>query len=191
MNGKILTKGNTLLFICALSVAACGGRGEYAAKDDEAPRSGPANRYDPEAEGLFGEGGFSLGRLANGSLLNPGRSQADGAATPVNKFLWQASLDTLSFMPLSSTDPFTGVIATDWSATPEAPGERFKVTVYMGSPELSATSLKVAVYRQERDASGTWVQRAVDPETPRKLEDAILLRARQIRVAELEAENTG
>ena len=175
----------------ALLIAGCGGNGELAAKKDEAPRSGPTNRYDPEAEGLFGEGGFTLGKLASGNLFG-GRGDAErGSATPINRFLWQASLDTLSFMPLASTDPFTGVIATDWSSTEAAPGERFKVTVYLNSPRLSATSVKVAVYRQVRDAGGNWVQTAIDPETPRRIEDSILTRARQIRVAELSEDDAG
>ena len=174
----------------ALLVGACGG-GDLSAKKDNAPRSGPQNRYDPEAEGLFGEGGFTLGRLASGTLLGGNSRDAEGSATPVNRFLWQASLDTLSFMPLASTDPFTGVIATDWSSTPSSPGERFKVTVYLTNPKLAATSLKVAVYRQVQNGTGTWVQTDVDPATPRQIEDAILTKARQLRVAALEEENAG
>ena len=79
-------------------------------------------------------------------------SRRKASSLPVNKFLWQASLDTLSFLPLASTDPFTGVIATDWGAAPNQPGERFKVTAYMLSPALAASSLRVAVYREVRDA---------------------------------------
>lgn len=169
-------------------VVACDGN--YSAKKEVGPRSGPQNRYDPNAEGLFGEGGFTFGKLASGELLD-GDAAAKGSAAPVNKFLWQASLDTVSFMPLASTDPFTGVIATDWSSTEAAPGERFKVTIYLTSPELSATSVNVAVYRQIRDDSGNWIQTAVDPATPRRLEDAILTRARQIRIAELDSTDAG
>ncbi len=172
----------------ALLLVACGGSGELAASKDDSPRSGPTNRYDPDAEGIFGEGGFTLGKLASGNILGGSDENRDGSVAPINRFLWQASLDTLSFMPLASTDPFTGVIATDWSSTEAAPGERFKVTVYLNSPRLSATSVKVAVYRQIRDANGGWIQTAIDPATPRKIEDSILTRARQIRVAELNEE---
>ena len=170
----------------ATALGACSGN--YAAKKETGPKPGPTNKYDPEAEGLFGEGGFSLTRVLDGSLLDGDGDGNTGSAAPVNRYLWQASLDTVSFMPLASTDPYTGVIATDWSTTEAAPGERFKVTVYLSSPELAATSVKVAVYRQIQDGKGTWVQKAVDPETPSKLEDAILTRARQMRVAALEAE---
>lgn len=171
----------------AVLVASCGG-GDYSAKKDTAPPSGSQKgRYDPD-NSVFGEGGFSLGKLADGNLFGRSSDDAAGSAAPVNRFLWQASLETLSFMPLASTDPFTGVIATDWSSTEAAPGERFKVTVYLSSPRLAATSVKVAVYRQVRDENGNWVQSVIDPETPRKIEDAILTKARQIRVAEIAAE---
>lgn len=181
------------LRIAAIAVVAgltagCGG-GSYAAKkeDPSLPRSGPKKKYDPSRdESVFGSGGLSVGNLRSGStggLLGGGD---DGKARlPVNKFLWQGALDTLSFLPLSSTDPFTGVIATDWGATPEAPGERFKVTAYILSPALSAAALKVAVYRELRNEQGFWVPAPVDPATALKLEDAILTRARQIRIAAL------
>ena len=117
----------------------------------------------------------------------PGQSDA----IPVNKYLWRAALDTLSFLPLASTDPFTGVIATDWGANPDAPGERFKVTAYMVRPTLAASSLKVAVYREVRSDGGAWVPASVSADTARKIEDAILTRARQIRIAEVEGDATG
>ena len=94
-------------------------------------------------------------------------------------------------MPLASTDPYTGVITTDWSTTPDAPTERFKVTVYIVTPELAASALKVAVYREGRTEDGLWVPRPVSPETPLKIEDAVLTRARQIRIAEVQGEQTG
>jgi hypothetical protein len=143
---------------------------------------------DANRETVFGQGGVSLNRVLSGDAF---RGDKEGGSLPVNKFLWQASLDTLSFLPLASTDPFTGVIATDWGANPDAPGERFKVTAYMVRPALAASSLKVAVYREVRSEEGLWVPAAVDPSTPRKIEDAILVRARQIRIADLEGRTTG
>lgn len=107
--------------------------------------------------------------------------------TPVNRYLWRASLDTLSYLPLASTDPFTGVIATDWAASPEAPGERFKVTAYVKSPALAANSLQVAVFREVRDENGGWRTAPVSGTTARQLEDAILLRARELKIEEREA----
>jgi hypothetical protein len=167
----------------ALLVAGCGG-----GENTEPIPQGPPGRA-PDGS-VFGDGGASVDNLVSGDAFGLGQEE-EGGSLPVNKFLWQASLDTLSFLPLASTDPFTGVIATDWGAAPNQPGERFKVTAYMLSPALAASSLRVAVYREVRDGSGAWVPAAIDPETPRKLEDAILTRARQIRIADIEGETTG
>jgi Domain of unknown function (DUF3576) len=169
--------------IPALLVAGCGG-GENA---EPLPQGPPGQSADGS---IFGDDGATVANIFSGDAFGLG-TQEDGGSLPVNKFLWQASLDTLSFLPLASTDPFTGVIATDWGAAPNQPSERFKVTAYMLSPALAASSLRVAVYREVRDPSGTWVPAAVDPDTPRKLEDAILTRARQIRIAEIEGGTTG
>ncbi|MBK0400537.1 DUF3576 domain-containing protein [Limibaculum sp. M0105] len=173
-----------------LLLAGCGaGSGELAAEEPTGPRSGPQREFDPDRDdSIFGEGGFSIGTL--NEVFGGGESDRKGAI-PVNKFLWQASLDTLSFLPLASTDPFTGVIATDWGMTPEAEGERFKVTAYLLNTELSASSLKVAVYRERLNESGVWAPAEVNPETARKLEDAILTRARQLRLASDGTTTTG
>jgi hypothetical protein len=100
----------------------------------------------------------------------------------VNSYLWHASLDTLSFMPLKSADPFGGVIITDWYSAPAAPNDRMRVTVYILDRRLRADGLKVAVFRQALGPQG-WVDAAVNPETAVKLEDAILTRARELRLA--------
>ncbi|MEM6945982.1 MAG: DUF3576 domain-containing protein [Pseudomonadota bacterium] len=140
---------------------------------------------------MFGDGGitFGSGGIASSGIGGVFGGEGDREGIPVNKHLWRASLDTLSFLPLASTDPFTGVIATDWGATPDAPGERFKVTAYVVNSELAASSLRVAVFRETINEGGVWIPGAVDPTTPRQIEDAILTRARQIRLAEAEAEN--
>jgi len=103
----------------------------------------------------------------------------------VNKFLWRASLETLSFMPLSSADPFGGVIITDWSVNPKSPQERLKVTVYVLSRELRADGVRVAIFRQLRTEDGTWVNQPAADKTRVEIENAILTRARQLHVAQL------
>jgi hypothetical protein len=100
----------------------------------------------------------------------------------VNSYLWHATLDTLSFIPLSSADPFGGVVITDWYSAPQVPNERMKVTVYILDRSLRADGLKVAVFRQTRTTDG-WSDAAVTGETSTKLEDAILTRARELRLA--------
>ncbi len=100
----------------------------------------------------------------------------------VNSYLWQASLNTLSFMPLASADPFGGVIITNWYSAPDNANERMKVTVYILSRQLRADGLKIAVFRQTNSGTG-WVDAQVNPDTATKLEDAILTRARELRLA--------
>jgi len=111
-------------------------------------------------------------------------SSGTGARTlGVNSYLWHATLDTLSFVPLASADPFGGVVITDWYSPPQAPTERMKVTVYILDRNLRADGLKVAVFRQTKDATGVWADAPVANDTSLKLEDAILKRARELRLA--------
>lgn len=102
----------------------------------------------------------------------------------VNSFLWRASLDTLSFMPLASGDPFGGVIITDWYSDPAAPGERFKATVYILDTRLRADALNVSIFRQVAQ-NGQWADANVSPDTEIQIENAILRRARELRLGAL------
>jgi len=105
----------------------------------------------------------------------------------VNSYLWHATLDTLAFMPLASADPYGGVIITDWYSAPQNPDERMKLTIYILDRRLRADGIKVAVFRQTRSQAG-WADAQVNPDTATKLEDAILTRARELRLA---SEGTG
>lgn len=123
-----------------------------------------------------------LGNLFTFGGKSAPSAQATGIG--VNAYLWRASLDTLSFMPLGSADPFSGVIITDWFSPPATPDERFKATAYILGGMLSANDLKVSVFRQTR-AGGTWVDAPVDPATASGIEDRILARAAQLKAAGL------
>lgn len=103
-----------------------------------------------------------------------------GARAGVNKFLWQGALDTVSFMPLLSADPFGGVIITDWYAPPETPQERFKLTVYILGQELRSEALRVAVFHQKQ-TDGQWQDVPTEKATATDLEDTILARAEKLR----------
>ncbi|MES2815712.1 MAG: DUF3576 domain-containing protein [Pseudomonadota bacterium] len=102
-------------------------------------------------------------------------SNADNPNTTVevNKYIWQASLEVLNFLPIESVDPFTGVIVTGYGRPPGG-GRAYRATIYVQDPALDARSLKVALQGQ---GGGS-----VAPETVRAIEDAILTRARQLRV---------
>jgi hypothetical protein len=100
----------------------------------------------------------------------------------VNSYLWHAALDTLAFMPLQSADPFGGVILTDWYSDPSDPNERMRANIYILDRTLRADGLKIAVFRQTKTGD-TWADAQVNPDTATKLEDAILTRARELRLA--------
>lgn len=111
----------------------------------------------------------------------------EGGATTVNRYLWSASLETLNFLPVDKADPVAGLIFTDWYSSPEAPNEQFKVSVYILDSALRADALRVSVFKQEKDpASGAWVEAAVNPATAREIENAILTRARQLRLNQID-----
>ncbi len=158
--------------VLALTGASC----QYADPNQEYVED-PRRRAGPMPEGsIFGPGGLSF-------LGGDSEASATGGGIGVNSFLWRASLDTISFMPLSSADPFGGVIITDWYAPPESPDERFKMTVYILDRTLRANGLRVAVFRQERVGDGEWADRAISSDTAVSLENKILERARQLRTA--------
>jgi hypothetical protein len=113
-----------------------------------------------------------------------GHAPADNpAAIGVNSYLWRASLDTLAFLPLASADPYGGVILTDWYVNPEKPDERFKCTVYILDTRLRADGLNVTVFKQHKDAGGAWVDAVAADQTASDIENAILTRARQLRLS--------
>jgi hypothetical protein len=163
-----------VLFAAMLTLAACGdAKTEYTYPDsrDEDPT---LRGFKKDSEGLFGSDG----------LLSYGKKdEGGGSGIAVNSFLWRASLDTLSFMPLASADPFGGVIITDWYTPPEAPNSRFKANVFILDRQLRADGIKVTLFQQRRDPSAGWVDAEVNRRTASDLEDAILTRARQLRIA--------
>jgi hypothetical protein len=163
--GRTLLKG-ALFMVAALALSACsmfrGDDGPNASRaDDDAGRN--------SGVGIFGGGGDSGNRGGE-------------AGIGVNSYLWRASLDTLNFMPLASADPFGGVIITDWYSDPTTPGERFKATVYILDTRLRADALNVSIFRQI-NSNGVWSDATVDADTEVQIENAILTRARQLRLS--------
>ena len=106
-------------------------------------------------------------------------------AIGVNAYLWRATLDTLAFMPLASADPYGGVIITDWYSNPEKPDERFKCTVYILDTRLRGDGLKVTVYKEVSNGQGGWLPSQPADQTSIDIENAILTRARQLRLSNI------
>ncbi len=151
----------SLLCVSALVLSAC-------------DQITPAQPQEEQRESILGEGGLVFGG-------NRRASSAETSGIGVNGFLWRATLDTVGVLPLESADPFGGVIITDWYSPPGTTAERLKLNVFLLGKELRADGVRVSVFRQARGAGG-WVDTPAAPETAGQLEDAILTRARQLRV---------
>lgn len=165
------------LAIWAALLAGCSGvetEGEFPDR-----RQGDTTPYgNVEARGsVFGDQGL----FYDTDPETPTDGSGGGGGIGVNSYLWRASLDTVSFMPVNSADPFGGVIITDWHALPETPRERFKMNVYILGRSLRADGVRVSVFRQVQDPYGTWQDAPIEQGAGVKVEDAILTRARQLR----------
>lgn len=119
-------------------------------------------------------------------LISGGTNNPAPVGLAVNSFLWSATLDTIDFMPLEKADGASGLIETEWYASPEAPDERFKVSVRILDTRLRADGINVSLYRQIFDGARGWSDADTDPASAVQIENAILTRAQQLRVATLE-----
>lgn len=106
------------------------------------------------------------------------------SAIGVNAYLWQATLETLDFMPMADVDSQGGVIITDWFVNPQNPNERSKVTVYILDKSLRADALKVNVFRQYM-SGGQWRDDPKTEEAASNVAEAILVQARRIRLGQV------
>lgn len=169
-----------LLGGACVSLLACSGATVEKKYPSSAARrdSDQTSIYD-RGEGIFGnEGLFSTKKK---------ESSDTGGNIGVNTYLWRAALDTVSFMPLASADPFGGTILTDWYEDPEKPGERFKLNVLILDRELKSDGVRVRVFKQALSKKGVWSDEAAPEDMGTKLEDSILTRARQMRAKKLGA----
>jgi hypothetical protein len=129
---------------------------------------------------LMGVLGLGLAACASNEQPEADLAASQVTAIGVNSYLWRATLETLSFMPLNQADSAGGVIVTDWYADPENPGERVKLSVSILDQDLRADALRVAASREVLQG-GTWVAAPVQAATVQRLEDIILTKARDLR----------
>lgn len=146
-------KSNLLMLALTAMLAACGGQ-----KNESGGQIGNHVETPPEEEETIWD-------LFSGN--EDAKTQVE-----VNKYLWRASLELLDFLPIQSVDPYTGIITTGYG-TPPGGGRAYRATIYIQDPALDARSLKVALLTR----SGP-----VGADTERAVEDAILTRARQLRI---------
>ena len=128
---------------------------------------------------------FMLSGCAMGGGDDRERQIVEDISGGANPYLWRASLDTLADLPVVSADPFGGVIIYDWKTYDVAPDERIRATVYILDSRLRADGVKVAVFRQAK-RDGEWIDVDTAGETGIQLENAILMRARSLKSAELD-----
>jgi len=129
---------------------------------------------------LIGVLGLGLAACASNERPEADVAASQVTAIGVNSYLWRATLETLSFMPLNQADSAGGVIVTDWYANPQNPNERVKVSVSILDQDLRADALRVAASREVLQG-GAWVAAPVQAATVQKLEDIILTKARDLR----------
>jgi hypothetical protein len=98
----------------------------------------------------------------------------------VNAYLWRGALDTLSFMPLLSAEPNSGVIITDWKVNPDDANERTKVDLMIISHELRADSINLTVHRETLQ-NGNWVSVEPRANAVSQIVQAITIQARLLR----------
>lgn len=173
----------TLAGVLAIGLANCADGSDQLEK-----RSGPSGDRSTRdvREGLGGRSREEGTLFGPGGLFGSKPKERDdsGTGVAVNAYLWRASLDTINFIPLVSADPFGGVIITDWYTPAETPNERMKVQVTILDRELRADGVRVSVFKQTTaPRGGNWVDAQVDPRTNIDIENAILTRARQLRIA--------
>lgn len=163
MGTKLKTVGVAAICVAA---AGCGGRGDSTPPGQVSEQVLRQRENTPQAI-------RDRERAERGTIWDLFRDQDDPNVTvAVNKYIWAAALDVLSFLPVESVDPFTGVIVTGYGTPPG--GEReYRATVHVQDPALDARSLSLALTTRSGPASR---------ETVRAVEDAILSRARQLRL---------
>jgi Domain of unknown function (DUF3576) len=160
-------------------LSACGGGGWFGGPATDATGAQLTQKQRADAQRArieeVSSAGYEYGESdSDSSVFDLFSGGADANTTvEVNKYIWQASLEVLNFLPIESVDPFTGVIVTGYGRPPGG-GRAYRATVYVQDPALDARSLKIAMQSQ---GGGT-----VSQETVRAVEDAILTRARQLRV---------
>ena len=163
------------ILLSILPAAALLGCGD----DSSRPVSLNTRFEDPSTSGqarLLGDQGLNY----NAFERTQAKDAANAPSLAVNAFLWRGALDTLSFMPLASADPFGGVIITDWYTPPSANNERFKANAYILGRQLRADGIHVAIFRQV-EQNGNWVDAPVAPGTAVDIENKVLARARDLR----------
>jgi hypothetical protein len=121
------------------------------------------------------KGGISFG-------TNEGNNTVSSIGMPINPYLWKGSLETIGFMPLSSADPFGGIIITDWYSDGQNINERCKINIFIKGLALKTSNLKVNTFCQSFE-NNRWIDLPTSASQSAQLENAILNKAKRIKLA--------
>jgi len=136
-----------------------------------------------DAENRLRTGGGLFGKKAGVSLgTKKGNNAVSSIGMPINPYLWKGSLETISFMPLSSAEPFGGIIITDWYSDGQTINERCKINIFIKGLELKTSNLKVNTFCQSFE-NNRWIDLPTSASQSAQLENAILNKAKRIKLA--------
>ena len=138
-----------------------------------------------DAENRLRSGGGLLGKkgLSLGDINKSEKTTTAAIGFPINPYLWKGSLETVDFMPIASADPFAGIIITDWYTSQSSPNERCKINIFIKGHEMKTDNLKVNSFCQSL-SNGQWVDIKNNIDNDAKLENAILNKAKKIRLSQ-------
>tara|TARA_B100000686_G_scaffold14875_1_gene14103 strand:+ start:1296 stop:1919 length:624 start_codon:yes stop_codon:yes gene_type:complete len=141
-----------------------------------------------DAQNRLRTGGGLLGKKP-GNVFGIGKKNEGGSSVaalgmPINPYLWKGSIETINFMPLVSADPFAGVIITDWYTDEKNISERCKLNIFIKGLEFKASNIKVNSFCQSLSENNNWIDQKPNSENNIKLENAILNKAKKIRLSQ-------
>lgn len=154
-----------LLLIIAINLIACNKNLEVKSEYPVPPHEKNTSRFGS----VLGEGGFILGGDSN---------RNSDPSIAVNRVLWQAALETISFMPIQTSDPISGLITTDWYQINENSNEKFKFNIIILGNEIRSDSLKVNVFKQKK-VNNNWVNTEASKDFAIEIENKIFTKAKQ------------
>ncbi len=170
-----------ILFFALIGLNGCSG--DHSAADNSKVPISKAEQRKKEFGTLMGDD-----FLLFGGNKKTNKSSTGSLAPSVNPYIWRASLDAISFVPLLSADAVGGVIITDWYSAAKAPTERLKMTIYILDQQLRADAVKVIVFKQIKTKDGHWVAANVESNVATEMENIILAKARQLRISSKESQ---
>ena len=185
-----LISASFLISACNKGVDPNELRAKSQARGDIIERSGTLIKDEKDAlvdaQNRLRTGGGLLGKKPANmmNVLGGNKNVVGSIGLPINAILWKSSLETFSFMPLASADPFGGIIITDWYIGNSANNERCKLNIFIKGSELKADNIRVGSFCQTLEENGVWVDKKINEKNNREFENAILNKAKKIKLSQ-------